>query len=322
MCLLSNLKHFTERLQLVGKANTGQVLQCPLVVGLHSKEEVDREDLKNSDRQNDLGHCQEKRLQHLEYKALRTRLQEDTVHKTKGIVRASKKILSLKLLCSCVGSRRHWLSGDIFGLLASPWKRAGMFLRHIVLTKVQPSQRSAVLQKWAAEKFSRTSIPNYFVFLLINVFPNNITTSESILQTLRLAESKFGRLSSFNRCSSFRSQKNTGREPYFKPLLGSNTFKTQRKSQTPKCKGCLGTNSKVLMKLLPSRLKQFNKFLLTDVSSSHKHQANNTQSLKKLTNVQHCLWPSAQEPLTLFLCFSHELCVFKDFPSLLLLQPS
>lgn len=70
---------------------------------LHSKEDVKRDDLKNRNRQNGLEHFQEKRLEHLEYKALRTRLQEDMVHKTKGIVRASKNTLSLKLLCNSVG---------------------------------------------------------------------------------------------------------------------------------------------------------------------------------------------------------------------------
>lgn len=90
-------KHFPERLQLVGEANTGRVLQCSLVAVLHSKGEVDREELKNRNRQNDRRHCQEKCSQHLEYKALRTRLQEDTVHKTKGIVRSSKKYLEFEV---------------------------------------------------------------------------------------------------------------------------------------------------------------------------------------------------------------------------------
>lgn len=63
--------------------------QCSLVVVLHSKEDVDRENLENINRQKDLGHCQEKELQHLEYKLLSTRLQEGMVHKIKGTVRSS-----------------------------------------------------------------------------------------------------------------------------------------------------------------------------------------------------------------------------------------
>lgn len=80
-------------------------------------------------------------------------------------------------------------------------------------------QTSAVLQKWAAEKFLGTFILNYFVFLPIKLISQQHNNQWVYFVDFEAGRKQVQPLSSFIRWNSFWSQKNTEGEPYFKQAI-------------------------------------------------------------------------------------------------------